>query len=253
MAVQAKTKNPVYLAIEQGKPFVYFHTLLFNETIVKLAAKSGKSLEIDVSMDKTGAIYIGHPYEFYEFKKMIPPPHNLPFLSLLDEIKKAGLYLVLDCKDVRALPVLREVIYDFGVENVLFHAWTTALQFKPYPPEVEVEPHWIHEDLPFEDLVNLKEATGVPMILSARGLTRKRLDQEPRIIDRVIGLLAGRVESVNFNLPDGEAPSQKDMQKLLDHDLLTWLNVDRVPRADLPETYIGISDHLTLTSDPKAY
>ena len=248
-----KNKNPIYAAIKQQKPFVYFHTLLFNENILKIAARAHKSLEMDVSMNPQGDIYIGHPYEFYKYKNMIPPPHNLPFLTLLDEIKKANLYLVLDCKDVRALPVLREVVKDFGAENVLFHAWTTALQFKPYPSEIAVEPHWVYEDLPLEDLLNLKEATGVPMILSARGLTRKRLDADPKIVDHITSLLSGKVESVNLNLPDGEAPSQTVMDKLLKHGLLTWLNVDKVPPSEFPKMYIGISDHLTLTSDPKDY
>lgn len=245
--------NPAYKVVDTGKPFVYFHTLLYNENILKLAANAHKSLEIDVSMDKEGHIFIGHPHEFYEYKNMAPPPNNLPFLTILDEIKKANLYLVLDCKDVRALPVLREVIRDFGADNVLFHSWITAFQFKPYAPEIPIEPHWIYEDLPLDEVLKVKAATGVPVISSARGLTYERLENEPEIVDQIIEIAAGKVEAVNLNLPSGQAPQQQVMKKLLDHGLLTWLNVDQVLPKDRPELYVGISDHLHSVTDPKEF
>jgi hypothetical protein len=195
-------------------------------------------------MNKAGDIYIGHPSEFYEYKHSIPPPNNLPFLTLLDEIKKADLYLVLDCKDVRALPVLREVVKDFGADKVMFHSWLIELEFKPYPPETPIEPHWVHEDLPMEDVLRLKEATSVPVISSVRGLTTERLEREPAIVDKIIKIAAGKVEAISFNLPSDQAPSHAIMEKLLANGLLTWLNVDQVPSEDLPSIYTGISDHL---------
>lgn len=245
--------NLVYKIIDTRKPFIYFHTLLFNENILRLAANAGKSLEIDVSMNKDGDIYIGHPYEFYEYKNMIPPPHNLPFLTLLDKIKNANLYLILDCKDVRALPVLREVVKDFGADNVLFHSWVIELEFKPYAPDVAIEPHWVYEDLPMEEVLKLKEATGVPVVSSARGLTTRRLEDEPEIVNKIIEVAAGKVEAINFNLPSGLAPSKAIMNKLLDNGLLTWLNVDQVPKENLPPVYMGISDHLRSVSNPSDF
>jgi len=66
-------QNPLIKAVAAGKPFIYFHTLLFNENILELAKTAGKSLEIDVSMDAQDRLFAGHPHEFYVFKHMAPP------------------------------------------------------------------------------------------------------------------------------------------------------------------------------------
>ena len=97
-------------------------------------------------MDKQGSLFIGHPYEFYVYKKMIPPPQNLPIETIVTESKASNLFLVLDCKDVRAIPEVQHIIEEYGVENTLFHSWITAFQFKPYDPEIAVEPHWHSRD-----------------------------------------------------------------------------------------------------------
>jgi hypothetical protein len=246
-------KNPVYQVISSGKPFVYFHTLLFNKNIMNLAKRAGKSLEIDISMDKYGALFIGHPLEFYEFKHMMPPPQNLPLEIIIDESKEADLFLVLDCKDVRAIPATQSIIGDYGVQNTLFHSWLIELQFAPYAPEIEFEPHWIYEDLPLKDILKLKAATGVPVISSARGLTTQRLINEPEIVDKIIKVAAGKVEAINFNLPNNAAPPKSVIQKLLDNNLLTYFNIDRVPAEDLPDVYVGISDHFQNVTNQKDF
>lgn len=237
-------KNPIYRIIETGKPFVYFHTLVFNENILELAENSGKSLEIDISISKNGELFIGHPSEFYAFKQIAAPLQNLPIDIVIKDAKASDLFLVLDCKDVRAIPHVEQIITKYGSGQTLFHSWVKEFEFKPYAPEITVEPHWIYEDLPLDEVLKLKHNTSVPVVSSARGLTMKRLLEEPEIIDKIIEMAAGKVEAINFNLPNNQAPPREVIDKLLKHHLLTWLNVDLVPARELPSIYLGISDHI---------
>ena len=245
--------NIIQKVLNNNKPFIYFHTLLFNKNILDLAVKSGKSIEIDISMDKNGNAYIGHPLEFYKFKQIIPPPNNLPIETIVNKAKEAGLFLVLDCKDVRALPLVARIIEQYGVENCLFHSWIKEFRFYPYAPEITIEPHWDYEDLPLNDVLKLKQTTGVPAVSSTRGLTKNRLMNEPDIVDSIISIANGKIDAFNFNLPDYEAPPKHMLDKLLSYDILTWLNIDHVPTNELPIAYLGISDHVSRTTNPKDF
>ncbi len=245
-------QNPVNQIIAKNQPFVYFHTFFFNRNILDLAKSGGKSFEVDISMDKAGNLFAGHPHEFYEFKKM-DPPNNLPLEQIIQEVEKAGLYLVLDCKDVRALLAVEQIIKSYGAERTLLHSWITEFEFKPYEPSITVEPHWEYEDLPLAEVMKLKQATGVPIISSMRGLTQARLRNEPEIVETVIKSASGRIDAVNFNLPGNNAPPISVMQQLLDNGILTWLNVDYVAADHLPPVYIGISDYLHSVTDPRTF
>lgn len=240
--------NLLHKTIQNGKPFIYFHTLLLNKKILNLAKHSGKSIEIDISMDTEGKLFIGHPYEFYEFKHLIPPPQNLPIQTIVQEAKESDLYLVLDCKDVRAIPAIQDIIDNYGVESCSFHSWLKELQFKPYATEITVEPHWKYEDLPMNKVLELKSTTSVPIISSARGLTLARLENEPQIVDHIIDIAEGKIDAINFNLPNYASPPKHIIDKLLDKGILTWLNVDYVAEEDLPKIFVGISDHISHVS-----
>lgn len=242
--------NPVYKVFETKKPFVYFHTHVIDESVLRSAVAARKSLEVDMAIAEDGSIFIGHPLSFYEFKHL-PPPNNLPLDDVLKTMSRAGLYLVIDCKDIRALPKVKQTIESFGAENVLFHAWADELLFKPYPSEIEIEPHWPYEDLPLVEILKLKRETGVPVIASARGLTQKRLSQDKEVIvEKILDAARGRIEAINFNLPGGEAPPKDIMQRLLKHKTLTWFNIDKVPPESRPPLFLGVTDDISAASDP---
>ena len=170
------------------------------------------------------------------------------------DIQKSLLgFLVLDCKDVRGLPLVNKIISQYGVENCLFHSWVKEFRFYPYAPEITIEPHWDYEDLPLNDVLKLKQETGVPIVCSARGLTGKRLINEPDILDRILALGSKKIDVFNFNLPNYESPPKSKIDKLLNLGILTWLNVDHVPTNELPSIYIGISDHVSRTTNLKDF
>lgn len=151
------------------------------------------------------------------------------------------------------MPWIRQIINRYGAENTLFHSWITAFEFEPYDPRITVEPHWKYEDLPLAEVMKLKEATGVPVISSMRGLTQIRLQNEPDIVETIIQTAKDRIDAVNFSLPGDNAPPADIMKRLLDNNILTWLNVDYVAADQLPPVYIGISDHLHSVTDPKKF
>jgi hypothetical protein len=181
-------ENPVSAAIALDKPFTIYHTHTITAAILDEAAGAGRSLEIDVAIDANGHPYIGHPFSFYEHKGL-PPPSNLPLEQVLQTLKDTDTYIVLDCKDVRAVPKIKQIVQTFGHNRCLFHAWVDALQFRPYPDSLPIEPHWVHEDIPFNAVKELAALTDVPLMLSCRGLTEERLEAEQTaIIQRILGL-----------------------------------------------------------------
>jgi hypothetical protein len=235
--------NPVKDIIKNNKSFVYFHTHVITEATLQAAIDAGASLEIDIAVTPEGEHYIGHPLEFYKFNNM-PPPQNLPLDFVLDRVYESGLFLAIDCKDVRALPKIKKIIERFGADRCQFHSWVDTLLFAPYPPEITLEPQWIHEDLPCDPVVGLHEQTGVPLVMAVRGLTQERLSQEgDQIIDKIIAVAKGKATSIYFFLPNFELPPMHFMERLLDNGLVTYFNVDAVPEEKWPRLYHGMTDY----------
>ncbi|HUC79054.1 MAG TPA: hypothetical protein VMQ58_02320 [Candidatus Saccharimonadales bacterium] len=242
--------NPVFEAVKKNKPFVYLHTHVIDRTILESALKAGKILEVDMSVDIDGQVYVGHPENFYTELKNIPLPDNLPLDEVLEKMKKANLYLVIDCKDERAIPKAKNIIQQFGVENVLFYSQVDAFKFEPYPEEISIEPQWIYEDLPYDEVTELRTATGVPLIMSARGLTKKRLlEEKDSIIERVVQIASGQAVAVNFNLPGGEIPPSDIVNRLMKQGILICFNVDIISPINRPPIYIGMTDDARLATD----
>jgi hypothetical protein len=239
---------------ELNKPFIYFHTHDLTRTVLDKAKASGKSLEVDMSVNEEGQIYVGHPLEFYKYKKL-PPPENLPLETVKKEMLDSGLFIVLDCKDVKALPKAGEIISDFGAEHSGLHAWAEELQFKRDPSEKDAEPHWKYEDIPLKEILKVKSKTNVPVIISARRLTMERLNsaEGEEIFQKIVSTAEGKVDAINFNLPEGEAPPLGIMNKLLEHSILTWLKLDRVPEEKRPKVFLGMSDEIESASNPQEF
>ena len=238
------TSNPVTNIVKDGKPFVYFHTHVITEETLQKAIDAQASIEIDIAVTADGTHYIGHPLEFYAFKGL-PLPNNLPLDEVLDRVYQSGIFLALDCKDVRALPKIKELIERFGPNRCQVHAWVDRLLFKPYPLEITIEPHWGHEDILYEKVLELRQQTGVPLVMAVRGLTQERLRQEGyQIINKIIAAAKGHAESIYFYLPNFELPPSKLIDELLKNNLVVYFNVDAVPKKQWPQLYHGMTDYI---------
>ncbi len=247
--------NPVRRIFDKQQPFIIFHTHVIDRKVLDAAVAAGKSLEVDLSIDENGKIYVGHPLSHY-ISSNLPPPNNLPLDVILSEMKAANLFLVLDCKDVKVLPKAQEIIKEYGPENCLFHSWSDALILRPYLEEWDsAQANWAAEELPHAEIIKLRQATGVPMTLSChRGLTRGRLQTDgDAIVDRIAEILGGNAEALSFVLPPGQIAPMPAMQRLLERHILPHLHIDDVPAKARPPAYLGWTNYLEHASDPKDF
>ena len=253
--IKTSFQNPIHRVFELQKPFTFFHTHVLDQTVMNKATKSGKSLEVDVSIDDNGQIFVGHPLSEYEFDHL-PPPSNLPLEEVIAQSKAANLFLVLDCKDVRLLPAVQKVIKGYGAERCAIHSFTDALSFKPWPPKVQAvaKPGWIPGELPLEELLELKLATEAPLILSCHGLTAERVESEKeQIMKRVLDVAKNDVEVVNFYMPKDELMPLDLADELIKQHVLPLIPVDRTPSEACPKIYLGATDIVEQASDLKDF
>lgn len=244
--------NPIAHMIAHQEPFVYFHTHEITQAVLDRVLIAGKSIEIDVSVHENGEVYIGHPPAFYAYKQL-PPPANLSLSAVLDQLQDTDVYIVLDCKDVRALPTVRKIIERFGVHRILFYSWIDELLFTPYSASMTIEPHWLHEDLPILSVQQLYAATGVPIVLGCRGLSDAKLRQSwPMIYDRIVEVHEKtQCIGVHFNLPGFALPQAVHMRALIDEGIVPWVNVDHVLSTARPSIYVGATDNIDQASVPR--
>ncbi len=247
-------KNPVRQVFKKQQPFVIFHTHVIDRQVLDAAVAARKSLEVDLSINENGEIYVGHPPSFYTAQNLTL--NNLPLDTILSEMKVAGLFLVLDCKNVRVLPKAKEIIEAYGAENCLYHSWSDGLTLNPFLElQQESEPNWAEEELPHTEILKLREATGVPMTLSChRGLTYERFETDgDAIVDRISEILDDSAEGVSFVLPDNQAAPMPAMKRLIDRGILPHVHIDHVLPEARPPIYLGWTDSLELASDPQDF
>ena len=248
--------NPVSKIFDLNRPFTFFHTHVIDRTVMDAAIAAGKSLEIDISVDPGGSIYVGHPLVHYEVNHL-PPPNNLPLEQIVAESKQANLFLVFDCKDVRVLPTVRRIVQEYGADNCVLHSFAQELSFKPWPPKVlaKAEPSWGGEELPLQEMLKLKRATGAPLILTCHGMTLTRLEkEEAQIIEQVLAVAAKDVEIISFFLSIiDEILPLSIAGKLIDRGILPVVNVDHTPPEARPEVFFGSTDVLGFASDPSNF
>lgn len=241
-------QHRVLRLLRQGRSFIYFHAPVLNQNVLKQAIRAKKSIEVDLSVNAKGKIYIGHPMSYYTYK-YLPAPRNASLANVIKKAEKAKLFLVLDVKDKRALPRVKKIVQKYGHEHCLVHAWVDALDFSPYPDEIIIQPHWKQETLPLKLLERLSGETKVPLMLSCRGLTLKRLQKEKQQILRTITKLSGsNVIAISFALHDRAVPPKGIMKSITQQGLLPLLHIDAIPKSKLPTQYIGYSDNIVRVS-----
>lgn len=241
--------NPVLNIFNAGSPYIYFHTRILDRKTLDIAISAKKSVEIDLSMSFEGEIYIGHPKSFYEYFEL-PQPNNLELNIALQEIKKAGLFLVLDIKNHLLVNKAIEIINYIGIENCLLHSYVKELVFNENLSKKDIEPHWVEEHLPLSSVMEIKNATDVPLVLSCRGISNNFLSNidEDELIQKILAVVKDNAIAVSLYLHHDEFPPKSIVDKLLTNEILTLLNIDVTPIDNRPNVYIGLSDSITNAS-----
>ncbi|QQR52452.1 hypothetical protein IPG36_07985 [bacterium] len=57
-----------YFFLKHHSQFTYFHTHVITQSILESAVQSGRSLEMDVSVNQNDELYVGHPESFTNLK-----------------------------------------------------------------------------------------------------------------------------------------------------------------------------------------
>ena len=252
-------ENPIFLSEQSGKSFVYYHTHRVYKENLEEAITSKKSIELDISFDEKGvfyekgAYYIGHPVTFYtEFGKEF---HNNMLLEEAIKILEANsdIFVVLDCKDIRAFIKIEEIIKRLGAHRCLFHAFIKEWSFRPFESDIEVEPHWKEEEIPLEEVLRFKERNKIPIIGACKGFSEKRL-RDRNVVNQIIDSVKGRdIDSISLYMPGTILPPLDLARQLSQAGFLNWINIDKIEGVDLSGiTYIGMTDVLERASDFKS-
>lgn len=244
-------ENPIFLSKKTGEPFVYYHTHRVYRENLEEAIESKKSIELDISFDEhgtfyeKGSYYIGHPVLFYtEFGQDF---HDNMLLEDAVKILESNpdIFVVLDCKDIRAFSKIEEIIKRLGEHRCLFHAFIKEWSFRPFEEDIEVEPHWVNEEIELEEVLKFKERNNVPVIGACKGFSAKRL-KERNIVNQILDSLKGRkIDSISLYMPGTILPPLDEARKISQAGFLNWINVDKIEGVDLEGvTYIGMTDVL---------
>lgn len=237
-------KHPFDRARELNQPYTYWHMREIDRATIEEAIRRGTSIELDIAFDEDNdKIYVGHPKEFYTVEKKIPLPHNIDIDEAVAMIKDVeDLVLVLDCKHVRALPKIKEVIGILGQHRCILHAFIKEWGV-PYPADVHQEAHWPVEDVPLAAIQKVQQETGVKTIGAIHALSVARLENEA-LLDRALATARDTFESISVYLPGVAMPPLKHLQRIVDNGYLPWLSQDEVELSGekLDFAYVGMSD-----------
>lgn len=246
--------NPVHQITEKQAPYTFFHTHVLDDAVMRRVEESGSSVEIDISRTDEGDTYVGHLPTYYSGRNLPFPPPNLPLAEIVERAGRAGNFIVFDTKHIGALPEVVGHIRAHGSHRSLLHIFCEDLAFEPYPAEVMefAEPHWPTENLPAAAAFAVKEATGVPVALSCRGLTTGVLvENEDDVLRRIISVAAGKADVVNFFLPGNSDTSQTPpsaYERLLENNIIPLVNIDQTAPPYRPQVFLGSSDHIENTT-----
>jgi hypothetical protein len=237
--------HPVRRALERDEPFVYFHTQIVNEHILMRSVHDKTSIELDVfglPPDGCSAV-ISHAPEFYEFRHITTPPSNIALWDAVNILKEnADTFVVLDCKNIAAVPHVARIVSALGQHRTIIHAFCDELAFKPYPDGTE-EPQWKSEQIPLDMLVDAsfgdpRSSQRCPVHVTCRALSLERiLDPQSDVLNRIITTCCGKASVVSLWLHSDEVPPPHYMDDLKQSGILTCVNIDvddetvRIPKG----------------------
>lgn len=245
--------HPLDQARSINKPYVYWHVREVHENMIKEAIKRKTSIEWDISYDdETKKPFIGHPEVFYTVEEKMPLPNNIDIDKAVEMVKNIDeLLIVLDCKDERVLPVLKNIIKTLGPNRIIMHSFIKEWGI-PYPADIHQEAHWPVEDVPFEAIRKFIKETKVMAIGSIHAISAERLKNE-KLLDRALASAKGIFQSLSIYLPNVPIPPMDEVQRIVVAGYLPWLNYDLLyDKESLGFPYLGMTDfpeRATVTPD----
>jgi hypothetical protein len=173
----------------------YFHAP--DASSETLADCEGKSviLEIDVAMTSdltfehaiVNRPYIGHPSPFYEMPHT-SFPSNVSLEKFKQYLLKPGnesIKVLLDIKNKEVIPYILEFAKEVGKDRCMAHAFISDWTRYPQPSEIQIEPHWVDEDLSLEVVDEALQSLEIPLIANCRGFNNDHVEQH-KLIQKIL-------------------------------------------------------------------
>ncbi len=234
---------------KENKPFVLFHTHSATREAIEKAIASGKSMDLDISVDESGSPYLGHSKEYYE-KTVRSQPETMSFAEAIELVGKATIPVIVDCKHYNAWPTVENVISRIGAHRCLVHSFATELKF-----DYEHNDHdYLTEWSPIKKLTDIKEKfPSVTIAASCKFLPRDLLTsgQYQEVLTKIRNILkTNKVDTVCLNVPDNTM-SDETLEFFLKEKILPHLGIDDVDTSEFSQLYLGETDILANASEAK--
>jgi hypothetical protein len=235
--------------LNSRRPFVLFHAWTIRRPLLAQAIKQNRSMDLDVSIDKAGNPYLGHPHE-YHAKTGEPFFDSMLLWEAVEMLAQSSIPVIVDCKQFDAWPVVEQIVGHLGPERCLVHSFVSELKFDA--SRSQGEPDFFVEWSSFENLQALKQKFPfVTTSASAKWLPADVLlsEEYDALLDRIATLLRKHaVDTVCLNVPDSTF-SDRVLRLFLKDGILVHVGIDHVDPARLSEVYLGETDRLELASE----
>ena len=235
--------------IKVNRPFTLLHTQSVTQETVKRAIASGKSIDLDISVDNSGNPYLGHSKEYYE-KSGETQPDTMPFAEAIELVGKASIPVVLDCKHYDAWPVVEDAIKKVGARRCLVHSFGSELKFNYEYYDRDYLTEWS----PIKKLTEIKNRfPAVTISASCKFLPNNLLlsPQHRKLLEKIQKVLkANRIDTVCLNIPYNTV-SDEMLNFFLEQAIILHVVVDNIDVSKLSRLYIGETDILANASGCK--
>ena len=230
----------------EKKPYILFHTHVLNEDVLQQAISQQKNVDIDISVDPEGKVYVGHSYDYHQRTKK-PLYDSVDFEEAISTLSESDCYCYVDCKQRESLGYIFDIVERLGGSRCHIISFVHELNFYSSAEEWKNEcivSEWIEA----EDLLNLKDQfPDVSIAGSGKGLSLDQVTTQPdEMADNVRERVPG-FDAVSLNIkPRNQYPSEFIIA-LNKVGLLPHVPIDTL--GNLPEgLFIGETDHISRAS-----
>lgn len=233
--------------VHTHEPFVFFHTHSATREAIEQAVASGKSMDLDISLDAEDKPYLGHSLEYHRINGETKP-ETMPFEAAIDLISSSTIPVIIDCKQSDAWRAVEAIVRRIGASRVLLHSFASELKFDYEYPDHDYPSEWS----PIARLAEIKEqfpeitTTASCKFLPGNFLTNP--EYEPVLSKIRDTLKNNRVDTVCLNVPDSTM-SDEILVYFLSYGIIPHVGVDKIDTARLTKLYIGETDILESASD----
>ncbi len=227
-----------------------FHTSALTREILEDAISRNKSIDIDIAIDESGHPFIGHSLEYYHIS-WEEQPITIPFREAIELLEKSDIPIILDCKEIWALPFLIQIIERLWAHRILVHIYAREFRFSHF--------EWADHDYPSEwidmrEVANLKKKyPNITTTASCKYLDPELLKTRGKytILNFIREtLVSNNVDTICLNVTDNTIDNET-LNFFLEENIIPHVTVDAIDASKLTSCYLWESDFINRVSDSR--